>query len=106
MTMVHFPKRERQVIELVATGLKYKEISARLGIAEGTVKGYAVKARKRSGMITAKGLIAQLAQEHQRNRAMELNEWVRKWHDRIPADALIEIMGITQSQVSEFLKVL
>jgi DNA-binding NarL/FixJ family response regulator len=42
--------RERQVLSLVAAGLSNKQIAARLGIVEGTVKAHLTNAYKRIGV--------------------------------------------------------
>jgi RNA polymerase sigma factor (sigma-70 family) len=44
--------RERQVLELLGRGFRYKEIAHELGIAEGTVSEYVERAREALGATT------------------------------------------------------
>lgn len=43
-------EREHQVTELIAQGLKYKEIAEALGLGHETVRTYAARVRKKLGM--------------------------------------------------------
>ena len=43
-------ERERQVTELIAQGLKYKEIAVELGLQHETIRTYAARVRKKLGM--------------------------------------------------------
>jgi DNA-binding NarL/FixJ family response regulator len=45
-------KRQTEVVQLAARGLANKEIGARLGLTEGTVKVYMCQARLRAGGLT------------------------------------------------------
>ncbi|CCH32707.1 helix-turn-helix transcriptional regulator [Actinosynnema sp. NPDC047251] len=49
--------REREVLDLYATGLTYLQIARRLGITASTVDTYLRRIREKSGMITGADLV-------------------------------------------------
>jgi DNA-binding CsgD family transcriptional regulator len=51
--------RETEVLSLVAEGLTYEEIGARLGIGVETARTHVTKARERLGAPTRAGAVAQ-----------------------------------------------
>jgi len=105
MTDKYLTRRQRSIVDGLAKGLTNKEIATACGIAEGTVKGniYTLFA-KYGHRYTRYTFPLLLAREHERDRAIELNTWIERWKEHVPADALVEIKLICQSQVAEFLK--
>jgi len=61
-------KRELQVAQLVAQGLKYKEIASSLGLGYETVKTYATRVRRKLGVNSKVG-IAMWAMKQENNDA-------------------------------------
>ena len=47
MTLTDLPKRQREVTELLAEGLSYKEIADRLGISDSSVDKHITALRKK-----------------------------------------------------------
>ena len=96
-------KRQRQIVVALQRGLTNKEIATELRVSHGTVKEYLCDAYKRTGL-DRYNLIRFVLREHERQQAVRLNEWVKKWADRLPEQSAAEIKAILAQQIAEVLQ--
>ncbi len=97
--------REKSIIDLLALGLANKEIGARLGIREGSVKTYIYKIRQKCPKLGNRYSAVKLAvRDHERVVAIRLNRWIQIYGETLDATALAEIREIMAGCVADVLK--
>ena len=96
-------KRQQQIVNGVQRGLTNKQIAIELGLSHSMVKEYVCDATRRTGFDRF-NLIRFVLREHERQQAVRLNEWVKKWADRLPEQSAAEIKAILAQQIAEVLQ--
>lgn len=103
--MMTLSNREKQVVSQVALGLTNKEVAARLGLSEGTVKTYLSNIKSKDPEHgTRYTLVKHLLRDQERVRAIRLSEWLKKWEGSLLPECKAEIHALLATQVSEILK--
>lgn len=67
--MIRLTKRQKMVVELMIEGLGIKQIAAKMGIAERTVKEFRAQAKERFGARTCCELVAKYIRNEHRDPA-------------------------------------
>jgi hypothetical protein len=99
-----FPPRVRQILELRATGMSYKQIGWRLHLTELTVKAYLNACGKRfkasPAELTAE-FIRREFRDFMRLRALEIDSWLKRYGETLPAPARAAMETIMAESVKE-----
>lgn len=103
--MIAFSPRERQIVELRAAGLAYKEIGYRLHLTTKTVKFYMNCCRKRLGYASPAELTAEFVRrerlDYMRVMALEILAWLRQYEKKLSAPARAAMEKIMAESVKE-----
>jgi predicted transcriptional regulator len=98
--------RTQECLRLQANGLTNKEVAARMGLTEGTVKQYAAKARFRTG-IDAKQLRAAVIREECQNvikdHCLALKGWKDRHEHELSPEARLEMNAVLGAMVCEWI---
>ncbi len=96
--------RQRQLIELLGYGLTNKEISARSGLTEDTVKVYLHRIRQKWPHLTRHGAVRIAVRDHERKQAIRLSEWIKEYGESLNPGALASIRAIMADVVADCLR--
>jgi DNA-binding CsgD family transcriptional regulator len=111
MSVYQFPslncltRRQRTVLELRAQGLAYKEIAARVGLAEGTIKIYFTRDITRKLGLKTHEIVPEYFRlerlDYMRVKAIALSDWCRKHGKSVTPEALADMECIMAHMVQE-----
>ncbi len=98
-------RRQKQLVELLSEGISNKEIAARMGIGEDSVKSTLWVIRQKFPELGSRyGAVRLAVRDHQRVQAILLSGWINRHGDRLAPDALLEIKAILSGAVAECLQ--